>query len=106
MSLSRRLAAVLEAAERHNPQAVCVHRMKPAVRLRYDNWQTRCERLTDELGGGAALYERYIESGTWPLPDPPVAVAQALGVDRGLPVIDDGMGLGELSEIYARMISD
>lgn len=105
VSISRRLQALLESAERIDPQATAVHRMAPATRLRYDNWRSECDRITDEMGGGEALYAAYVESGEWPLPDPPRAVAAALGLYGG-PVLTADTTLQEAAELYAAMIAD
>lgn len=105
VSISRRLQALLEAAERVDPQAAAVYRMAPATRLRYDNWRSECDQITDELGGGEAVYRTYLETGTWPLPDPPRAVAAALGLDGG-PVLTADTTLQEAAELYAAMIAD
>ncbi|MEO9623175.1 MAG: hypothetical protein ABJF09_08975 [Qipengyuania citrea] len=102
VSLNRRLEAVLAAAERVDPVAARVYRLPPALRQRYDVWRAQCDRLTDELGGGEALYAAYLESGEWPLPDPPHAVAEALGLDGG-PIVTDTMSLAETAELYAAM---
>lgn len=103
VSLNRRLEAVLAAAERVDPQAAAVYRMPPATRLRFDNWRERCDRITDAMGGGEALYAHYVDTGTWPLPDPPKAVAETLGLDGG-PIVTDTMSVRELAEIYTSMI--
>lgn len=105
VSISRRLQALLEAAERVDPHAVAVHRMAPATRLRFDNWRERCDQITDQLGGCGALYASYVDTGTWPLPDPPRAVAEALGFNAG-PIVTDAMSLTEVAERYAAMIED
>lgn len=104
-SISRRLQALLESAARIDPQAVAVHKMKPATRLRYDNWRAQCDAITDELGGGEAVYRTYLESGEWPLPDAPRAVADALGMNAG-PVLLDTMTLQEAADAWAAMIAD
>ena len=105
VSLNRRLEAVLAAAERVNPQAAAVYRLPPALRQRYDTWRTECDRLTDEMGGGEALYAAYLECGEWPLPDPPRAVAEALGLNAG-PVLRDTMTLQEVATVWADMVGD
>jgi len=105
VSLSRRLQALFETADKIDPQATAVHRMKPATRLRFDHWRACCDRITDELGGGETLYQAYVETGEWPLPEPPRAVAEALGMDDG-PVLLETMDVRELAEIYAAMIAD
>ena len=104
VSLNRRLEAVLAAAERVNPQAAAVHRMAPATRLRFDNWRAQCDAITDEMGGGEALYASYIDTGTWPLPDPPKAVAAALGIADAGPVLTEEMSVADLAEAWAAMI--
>lgn len=105
VSISRRLAALLESAERIDPQAAAVYRMKPATRIRHDNWRARCDRITDELGGGETLYAAYVDTGEWPLPDPPDAVAEALGLNAR-PVLTDDMSVANVAELYAAMIAD
>lgn len=105
VSLNRRLEAVLAAAERVNPQAAAVYRLPPALRQRYEAWRTECDRLTDEMGGGEALYAAYLESGEWPLPDPPRAVAEALGMNTG-PVLLDTMTLQQAADLWAGMVGD
>ena len=102
-SISRRLQALLEAAERVDPQAVAVHRMAPATRLRFDAWRTECDRLTDEMGGGEALYRSYLDADEWPLPPPPKAVAAALGLDAR-PIVTDDTDIHDLAEAWAAMI--
>ena len=102
VSLNRRLEAVLAAAERVDPVAARVYRLPPALRQRYDVWRAQCDRLTEEMGGGEAVYRTYLESGEWPLPDPPRAVAEALGMNAG-PVLLDTMSLAETAELYAAM---
>lgn len=103
VSISRRLQALLESAERIDPQATAVHKMKPATRLRYDNWRDQCDAITDELGGGEAVYRTYLETGTWPLPDPPRAVAKALGLDGG-PLLLESTTLQEAADLWADMV--
>lgn len=105
VSLNRRLEAVLAAAERVNPQAAAVYRMAPATRLRFDAWRTECDRITDAAGGGEALYTAYLESGEWPLPDPPRAVAQALGLDAG-PVLLDTMTVQQVADLWTDMVGN
>lgn len=102
-SISRRLQALLEAAERVDPQAVAVHRMAPATRLRYDNWRSECDRITDEMDGDEAVYRSYLDTGTWPLPKPPQAVAAALGLDAP-PIVTDDTDIHDLAEAWAAMI--
>lgn len=105
-SISRRLQALLEAAERVDPQAVAVYRMKPATRLRFDNWRSECDRITDEMGGGAALYAHYVDTAEWPLPDAPCSVAKALGVADAGPVLTTDTTLHEAADAWAVMIED
>jgi len=54
------------------------------------------------LGGGEALYAAYLESGEWPLPDPPRAVAAALGLNAA--VLTDAMSVADLAEAWSAMI--
>lgn len=103
VSLNRRLEAILAAADRIDPVAARVHRLPPALRQRYDVWRAQCDRLTDGMGGGAALYEAYLESGEWPLPDPPRAVAEALGLNGG-PIVTDAMSVQQAADLWAEMV--
>ena len=103
VSLNRRLEAVLAAAERANPQAAAVYRLPPALRQRYNAWRAQCDTITDEIGSGGALYAAYLESGEWPLPDPPRAVAEALGLDGG-PIVTDTMSVQQAADLWARMV--
>lgn len=105
VSISRRLAALLESAERIDPQAAAVYRMAPATRLRFDNWRSECDRITDAMGGGEALYAHYVDTGEWPLLDPPGEVAEALGLDVG-PVLTADTTLQEAADAWAAMIAD
>lgn len=103
VSLNRRLEAVLAAAERVNPQAAAVYRLPPALRQRYDVWRAQSDRLTEEMGGCEALYAAYLESGAWPLPDPPRAVAEALGLNAG-PLLLETTTLQEAADLWADMV--
>ena len=105
VSISRRLQALLESAERIDPRAAAVHKMKPAIRLRYDHWRSECDRLTADMGDPGALYASYVDTGEWPLPAPPRAVAEALGLDAG-PILTDDMSVADVAELYAAMIAD
>lgn len=106
VSISRRLQALFESAERIDVQAVAIHRMAPATRQRHDNWRAHCNRLTADMGGPGALYASYVDTGTWPLPDPPRAVAEALGVADAGPVLTTDTTLQEAADAWAAMIAD
>lgn len=99
VSLSRRLAAVLDAAESIDPLATRIHRLPDALRMRYDVWRAQCEAQCS-YGNGAA-YEAML-AGDIVLHDPPRAVAQAVGIERP-PVLPDTMSLAELSDLYRVM---
>ena len=81
VSISRRLQTLLKSAERMDPPAAAVHRMPPATRLRFDGWRARCDAITAQYPNGAALYEAIL-SNELVTPDPPRAVAEALGIER------------------------
>ena len=100
VSLSRRLAAVLDAAEQIDPIAAKVHRLPDALRLRYDLWRTRCAEIKAEYDSGG-IYDSMI-SGELVLPDPTRTVAEALGFERP-PVLPDTLSMADLSEIYGAM---
>lgn len=107
VSINRRLEALREAAERIDPRALAVHRLSPALRLRYENWRAECQRLHSEAereGGPGASYAAMIE-GTLTMPAPPRAVADALGLKPG-PVVPAGASEREVAEIYRRMCDD
>lgn len=99
VSLNRRLEAVLAAAEGIDPLAARIHRLPPALRQRYDAWRAECEAQCDYGNGGA--YERLL-SGNLVLPDPPRAVAQAVGIERA-PRLPGSMNLSDLSDLYRVM---
>lgn len=105
LSISRRLASLLETAEQVDRQAVAVHRMKPAVRIHYDRWRAECDRVTAEIGGPAAVYAAWADDGVWSLPEPPRAVAEALGI-AAAPIVTDDMTVRQLAEAWAAMIED
>lgn len=105
VSLSRRLDAIRNAAERIDPQASRVFRMPPALRMRYDLWRAECDRMHDEIErvhGPGASYVAYLD-GTFATPDPPRAVAEALGV-IDMPVLLESMSLVEVAATYAAMV--
>lgn len=105
VSLTRRLAAVLEAAERIDPLVARVYRLPPALRLRYDAWRAECDAIYARLereGGPAAIYAAMIE-GELVTPDPPRAVAVALGLNGG-PTLLDTMSVQEAADLWARMV--
>ena len=102
VSLNRRLEAVLAAAERVNPQAAAVYRLPPALRQRYEAWRAQCDAITAEYGEGAALYEAML-SGELVTPDPPRAVAEALGLNAG-PIVTDTMSVQQAADLWARMV--
>lgn len=107
MSLNRRLDALRSAAERIDPRALAVHRLSPALRLRYDLWRAECQRIHGKIereGGPGASYAAMIE-GTLTMPAPPRAVADALGLKPG-PVVPAGASEREVAEIYRAMIDD
>jgi hypothetical protein len=102
VSLSRRLDAIRNAAERIDPQAARVFRMQPAVRMRYDLWRREIDRMHDEIErehGPGASYAAYLD-GTLATPDPPRAVAEALGA-AAMPVLTVEMSTREVAEVYA-----
>ena len=105
VSIARRLAAILEAAERVDPQAARVHRMKPAVRARYETWCSECARITDDAGGPEAAFAAYLESGEWGTPAPPADVTQALGLEA-VPVLSDDMSDTEIADLWRVMCED
>lgn len=101
VSLSRRLGAVLAAAERVDPIATAVYRMQPATRLRHGIWRSECNTIINGMGGGEALYAHYVETGEWLLPDPPRCVAEALGITDAAPVLTDDLSAADVAAIYA-----
>lgn len=105
VSLNRRLAAVLDAAERIDPIAVRLYRLPPALRVRYDIWRAECDAIATRYENSAnsgALYEAMLD-GEFVTPDPPRAVAEALGwID--VPVLPETLTLNDLAELWARMI--
>lgn len=105
VSLARRLAAILEAAERVDPQAARVHRMKPAVRARYEVWQQQCAAIIEEAGGPEAAFAAYVETGEWGTPSPPRDVATALGVEEA-PVMLETMSDAEIADLWRVMCED
>ena len=105
IGLSARLAAILDTAERINPMAARVHRLPPALRIRYDNWRSECDRLHDEIEReheSGASYAAYLD-GKFATPEPPRAVAGALGL-LAVPVLLESMTLREVAAIYAVMV--
>lgn len=102
VSLSRRLAAILEAAERVDPVAARVHRMKPAVRARFEAWQAECACVVAEHGDPADVYAAYLETDEWPMPPPPADVARALGLEAA-PVLVETMSDADLADLWRRM---
>ena len=102
VSLNRRLEAILAAAERVDPVAARVYRLPPALRQRYDTWRAQCDAVQAQYGDGAALYEAML-SGELVTPDPPRAVAEALGLNAG-PIVTDTMSVQEAADLYASMI--
>lgn len=107
VSLNSRLRAILDAAERIDPRAAKVHRLSPALRLRYDAWRAECEAIHaryEREGGPAAAYEAML-AGTLVTPDPPRDVAKALGIVDA-PQLPETMSETELAVIWARQISD
>ena len=102
VSLNRRLEAVLAAAERVNPQAAAVYRLPPALRQRYDAWRAQCDAVQSQYGEGGALYEAML-SGELVTPDPPRAVAEALGLNAG-PLLLETTTLQEVADLWADMV--
>ena len=106
VSLSRRLAALLEAAEQIDPRATAVHRLPPALRMRYEFWRTECDaihnRYEREDGPGAA-YAAYLATGESVTPPMPRAVATALGLDDA-PTIPADASAADVAAIWSRMV--
>lgn len=102
----RRLQAVLEAAEAHDPHAVRLHRLTPAVRAQYDRWRRACDaeyaRFDSEPEGAA--YGALLE-GSLHLPPPPRTVADALEMPEPI-VLTDDMTTEQLARLWSEMIGD
>jgi hypothetical protein len=102
VSISRRLDAIRDAAERIDPQASRVFRMPPALRMRFDTWSAECARMHDEIErehGPGASFAAYLD-GTFVTPDPPRAVAAALGA-ADMPMLTVEMSAQEVAQIYS-----
>lgn len=104
LSLNRRMMALLDRAERHDPHAVRIYRMPPAVRLAYDQWRARCEAEAAKHPEPGSLFEAYL-SGTYRSPEAPRAVRDALAIEAP-PVLTDDLSVADVAELYARMIGD
>ncbi|MGB3752751.1 MAG: hypothetical protein WA954_02515 [Parerythrobacter sp.] len=107
MSLTNRLAAIVEAAERIDPYVARVHRLKPAMRMRYDMWRADCDLLHDEAqrnGGAGAAYEGMLD-GTFTTPAPSRVLADALAL-ADPPHLPDTMDTHDLAAAWAAMIAD
>lgn len=105
ISLSRRLAALLEAAEQIDPRATAVHRMPPATRLRYELWRVECDAVHERYAPGE-LYAAYLDTSEWPeTPEPHPDVASALGMTDP-PHIPADATTEEVASMYADMIGD
>lgn len=105
ISLNSRIRAIIDAAERIDPFAAKVHRLPPALRLRYDAWRAECEAIGaryERDGGPGAYYEAMLD-GKIVASDPPRDVATALGL-AGAPVLLDTMSAAEVGEIWRRMV--
>ena len=104
VSLNRRLQALLDTAQRIDPEAVALHTMPPAIRSRYDAWlagNAESAQPFDDGQGGifAAILDGRFE------PDPmPRDVAQWLGISDP-PVITVDMTTDDAADLYGRMIS-
>tara|TARA_R100001129_G_scaffold184676_1_gene170209 strand:- start:615 stop:941 length:327 start_codon:yes stop_codon:yes gene_type:complete len=105
VSIARRLQAILEAAERVDPQAARVHRMTPALRARYEVWQQQCAAITDAAGGPEAAFAAYLECAEWGAPSPPADVTQALGLEA-VPVLTDDMSDTKIADLWRVMCED
>lgn len=104
VSLSRRLEAVLAAAERVNPQAAAVYRLSPALRVRYTAWRAECDRAADRYPEGGALYEAML-SGEYQTPQMPQPLRDALGMNAGA-VLPATMSERAVADLWAAMIGD
>lgn len=107
VSLNRRLEAIRDAAQRIDPRAAAVHHMRPATRLRYDNWRAECDAMLKEAaseGGPGAAYEAMIE-GRLELPCPPRAVREALAIEDG-PTIPHGASPSDIAALWRTMAGD
>lgn len=105
VSLNRRLAAVLDAAERIDPIAVRLYRLPPALRVQYDNWRSDCDAIAAQHENGAncgALYEAMLD-GELVTPDPPRAVAAAFGWSEAS-ILPNTLTLNDLAELWAEMV--
>jgi hypothetical protein len=104
VSLNRRLQALLEAAEAHDPHAVRLHRLTPEARLQYDQWRRACDAEYARFDGDepGAAYEALLE-GSLHLPEPPRAVAEALGLPEPI-VLTDAMTTEDLARLWSEMI--
>ena len=98
IGIAARIAAIVAAAEQTNPLAARVYRLPPALRIRYENWRTECERAMAKHGDPAAAYAAY-RIGEDDTPEPPRAVADVLQFKRP-PVLTEAMSVAECARIY------
>ena len=103
VSLSRRLEAVLAAAERVNPQAAAVYRLSPALRVRYTAWRAECDRAADRYPDGSALYEAFL-AGEYRTPQMPQPLREALHLQPE-PVLPASMSERAVADLWADMIA-
>lgn len=79
VSLGRRIAALLEAAERIDPQTLAVHNMPPATRQRYELWRAEIGRIVDSFPPDGGWYEAFLEGDpAAQVPEPSRDVRMAL----------------------------
>ena len=104
VSIGRRIAALLNAAERIDPRATRVYRLPPALRLKYDRWRADCEAMETD-GEPDAAYRTYLDTGHSDAPPMPRDVADALGV-AGAPVLTVDMSDAEVEDIWKAMVED
>lgn len=102
VSLSRRLEAVLAAAERVNPQAAAVYRLPPALRVRYTAWRAECERAAGRYPG-ESLYQAILD-GEYRTPAMPQPLREALGMNAGA-VLPATMSERAVADLWADMIA-
>ena len=106
IGLTARISALFDAAERADPFAARLHRLPPALRMRFELWRNECDRIHEQYereGGPGASYAAMLD-GTLVTPEPSRALAKALGFDSA-PVLLETMTLREVADAWAAMIA-
>ncbi|WP_296722344.1 hypothetical protein [Erythrobacter sp.] len=99
------MTVLIDRAEKHDPHAVRIYRMPPAVRAAHDLWRVECEAMIAAhvaTGGPGAAYQAFLE-GELMTPAPPRAVADALAM-HGAPVLTADMSAADVAAIYQQML--